>query len=390
VALSAIGDEGTWAALFDPQGERLADVPILLDGENRADWRMAVHPTTHELLVMSGTQMKVWDFPVPKHAHYFGMQGQEVQKVAFIDQDLGHVFWRPDKKYFDVRRIRGGKEAIPLLPDSKALGQRCIATRNGRSVVLLEWLDGAHTVLHRFDLRAGELTEKHQTPLDLPPSDWENAFQLNPSGDVLWTGSQFVNVTTGKMILEANRAGLKQPQTGRVFEWLSNDRAVEVVLVQPKQKILNVPRKTQALVVWDMKQPHPVQALVAEHAVAVSASPDGRLFAEAGADGRVRIRDSATLKIERTFRFSMGKLKDVAWHPSLPLLALVGKDSQLSFWNVNTGELLESQGIVPGKPYDLEWTPDGQCAVVKRMRVNTGATEVLLFSVPKDVEAAPR
>ncbi|MDF1816817.1 MAG: hypothetical protein P1V20_31735 [Verrucomicrobiales bacterium] len=47
----------------------------------------------------------------------------------------------------------------------------------------------------------------------------------------------------------------------------------------------------------------------------LAVAADGTLFAEAGVDKKVRIRDTVTLKVLREFPVHDGPITALAWHP---------------------------------------------------------------------------
>lgn len=88
--------------------------------------------------------------------------------------------------------------------------------------------------------------------------------------------------------------------------------------------------------------------------------PDGRRFAEAGADKMVRIRDAATLAMQQEFRAHDGPITALAWHPSKPIMATASADLSVKIWNLEAGRRLEEfRGMVTA-PTELAFSPSGQ------------------------------
>ena len=72
----------------------------------------------------------------------------------------------------------------------------------------------------------------------------------------------------------------------------------------------------------------------------LSVAPDGRRFAEAGADKMVRIRDAATLAVLREFRAHDGPITALAWHPTKPIMATASADLSVKIFGTYTGRRL--------------------------------------------------
>jgi hypothetical protein len=89
-------------------------------------------------------------------------------------------------------------------------------------------------------------------------------------------------------------------------------------------------------------------------------TPDGKRFAEAGADKMVRIRDSQTLEVLREFRAHDGPITAIAWHPNKPILATASADLTIKLWNLETGRRLEELRVPLRVPTALAFSPRGQ------------------------------
>ena len=91
----------------------------------------------------------------------------------------------------------------------------------------------------------------------------------------------------------------------------------------------------------------------------VAAAPDGRRFAEAGTDRKIRIRDGATLGVLREFRTHNAPLTALAWHPTLPIVATASEDLAIRVWNIDTGLRLEELRGPLSPPSVLSFSPSG-------------------------------
>ncbi len=89
------------------------------------------------------------------------------------------------------------------------------------------------------------------------------------------------------------------------------------------------------------------------------ASPDGRRFVEAGADRNVRLRDGATLEVQREFRTHNAPITALAWHPTRAILATASEDLVIRLWNLDSGTRLEELRGPPSPPSVLSFSADG-------------------------------
>ncbi len=156
---------------------------------------------------------------------------------------------------------------------------------------------------------------------------------------------------------------MERPEGVESACWVGNSHVAEVVTwVVPKSD------RRRAIARWSLSEAKPLLE-EAPNANAVSASPDGALIAEAGADMRVRIRDGVTLAERKTLRTHNAPVTGVAWHPTLPLLATASQDYTVKIWNLETEALVEEIGLFRSVPGKLYWSPDG-----KRLAVRTNGS----------------
>ncbi|NDD39112.1 MAG: hypothetical protein EB082_12010 [Verrucomicrobia bacterium] len=186
--------------------------------------------------------------------------------------------------------------------------------------------------------------------------------RLSPGGDRLAT-----------LELKRERADLIDPGTGKPLSrlegkdvkkfwdlgWLSGGQQL-VGLVTAKADRGN-PGSEEWIVLWDAATGKVVQTTTNRTAMDVLAvAPDGRRFAEAGADKKVRIRDAATLAVQQEFRAHDGPITALAWHPTKPIMATASADLSVKLWNLETGRLLEELRGVLTVPTELAFSPSGR------------------------------
>ena len=198
-------------------------------------------------------------------------------------------------------------------------------------------------------------------------------FELSPDGSLLWLGNGFHEASAGKRITPLDRSGLKHLDSAAC--WVGNKNVVEIAL-----KELRDSGMSRTLVNWSVKDGKRTEE-PAPDALAISASPDGAHIAEAGSDMRVRIRNAATLKEEKTLRVHDAPVTGVAWHPTLPLLATASKDYSVRIWNLETESPVEEIGLFLGTPGKLYWSPDGKTLAVRTTNEMTkGRAGINLFA----------
>ncbi|MEV0404052.1 serine/threonine-protein kinase [Actinoallomurus sp. NPDC050550] len=118
---------------------------------------------------------------------------------------------------------------------------------------------------------------------------------------------------------------------------------------------------TWAIRLWDTARPgHPViMTRLTSLVVGMAFSPDGRILAAGGYDGRVRLWDVVTHRLVASLPSLPGRVNGVAFSPDGRILACAGGDAVL-LWNALTGRpvttLTPQAGIVDA----VAFSPDGR------------------------------
>lgn len=91
----------------------------------------------------------------------------------------------------------------------------------------------------------------------------------------------------------------------------------------------------------------------------VAASPDGKLLASGGSDGRVRIWDAATSAHRLTLDAHPSDVYSIAFSPDSTTLASAGKDGAVKLWDPAKGTEVGTLTGHRGEVYYVAFSPDG-------------------------------
>ncbi len=250
------------------------------------------------------------------------------------------------------------------------------ASRNGK-ILAFGLVPAVYTPSSMYLFRSTDATpiEEHTDLPSIQIKGLPGCFELSPDGSLIWLGNGFHEASTGKEITPLERPGLKRLDIAAC--WVGNENVVEVALKETRDEGLS-----RTLVNWSVKDGRRTEE-PAPDALAISASPDGAHIAEAGSDMRVRIRNAATLKEEKTLRVHDAPVTGVAWHPTLPLLATASKDYTVRIWNIETESPVEEIGLFLGTPGNLYWSPDGKTLAVRTTNEMTRGRGGINLFTPK-------
>lgn len=383
---------------FTPDGARFVSVAVQTDGRQAIEvWNAAtgaplqvllggsgpvsaagVHPISAELLVTG---------PTP---HVWSLAGAKWNLLG-----IGHAraaFWGNDDQIFAPTASGGGA----LLSLQGATPKALWVIPNG------PWLRAMVSADGRFALTGPSNFDKPLTLLKNPgtqvetvatftPPEIRRQVRLSPTGDRVVSVVEFkveVNVydtTTGKSLTRLDVGGLNRVND---IGWSSDGRQLLGVVTAKSAR--GNEGSEERIVVWDATSGKILQSATNATAMDVIAlAPDGRRFAEAGADKRVRIRDAATLAVQQEFRAHDAGITALAWHPTKSILASASEDLSIRVWDLETGARLEDLHGFIAPPTELTFSPGGKRLAAAATDEGTRIWELPTASSPPLTPAKP-
>ena len=376
VAFDFRAQEHSFAHLsFTPDGARFVSVATLPDGRQAiqlwdantgaplqsllggsGEFRdVGLHPLSGELLV-AGASSRAWDLTGTPEK--WTLRGGP--SVAFWGSD-DVVFATAPGQQAVLQKLQAGTPELLWKPPGQSY-RRPSVSADGRFAAIGS-IDGnaAQAAQDLFLLRnPGAHTEQAAV---FKQTGGLTLLRLSPTGDHLAAitgrynnGVALYDPTTGQQPVKLERKDMKKFWD---LGWVGGGQQL-VGLVTAKADRGN-PGSEEWIVLWDAATGKVVRTAANRTAMDVLAvAPDGRRFAEAGADKMVRIRDAATLAVQQEFRAHDGPITALAWHPSKPIMATASADLSVKIWNIETGRRLEEfRGMVTA-PTELAFSPSGQ------------------------------
>ena len=362
---------------FTPDGARFVSVAVLADGRQAIQvWDAntgaplqtllggsgsvsdaSVHPLSGELVVV-GQNTRAWNLTGTPEK--WTLRGGGNSSIAFWGSD-DWVFAANESHNAALQKLQPGSPDLLWKP-LHGRYRRPSVSSDGRFAAI------GHIAHNIFEIKAEDVfllrnpgTQTEQAAVFKAPYAL-TLLRLNPVGDRLAT-----------LELKRERADVVDPSTGKPLSrlegkevkkfwdlgWLSGGQQL-VGLVTAKADRGN-PGSEEWIVLWNAATGKMVQTTTNRTAMDVLAvAPDGRRFAEAGADKKVRIRDAATLAVQQEFRAHDGPITALAWHPTKPIMATASADLSVKLWNLETGRRLEELRAVLTVPTELAFSPSGR------------------------------
>lgn len=398
VTLSDISDGSAVVLVHNGSDGRVIQRHLVAMKKNvKVEWNLAVHPLSKQIIVVRGEQMAVFSMPTSPETHSFNISSHGVYDgFCFLQKPSTMLIPQP----FTVASTR---TQTPLKTVDLSVRERAITEK----AFVFDSKEGTHPSLHMTSSADGRMVGviyRYEKTLAIFRDEgnglteairYEVPFyatytELSPSGRLLWTGGNvLLDAMSGKPVQIVDRDDVVN--SGELHPvWLGESRVAEIATLLNDKQIDSLNPKgsaERALLLWDREAGKRTAKVLAPNATALAAAPDGAWLAEGGRDMRVRIRSGTTLEVERTLRVHDGPVVDVAWHPTLPLLATASEDFSVKVWDLATDTLVEEFRTRPDAvPTRLRWSPDGRLLAVSHQ----GSTPLVKVYEPKACQALPK
>lgn len=305
---------------------------------------VAIHPLTDEAFI-SGPDTRVWT-----------QATREVESKT-PGSSVAAVFWGAEDVF-----IAGSKPAkfgadglwndLPFSMPEECRGG-FFAAAGGKTAAIGKYVtSGSPVTIFRKDADGFTLLHTVRTKGSLA------RLRVSPDGTRLITAApgalvEIFDTATGQRVCECDGKVVKDAQA---LDWIGSDRIVAIGTRNSRGSA----SAEEHVFVWDAATGK-VLGDVRNSAVAdvLAVAPDGRTFAEAGENKRVRIRDAETLEVLREFRAHDGAITALAYHPTQPVLATGSTDLTVRLWSLEDLRLIEEARPSTTDPTKLSFSPRG-------------------------------
>jgi serine/threonine protein kinase/WD40 repeat protein len=316
---------------------------------------LSVHPRSNELLI-SGANTRVWDLTGQLPA--WRLPSFHMGRPVFWDSD-DLILSTSSNPWGLLRLTPGGTQ--PVWQPANRNHHTAAVSANGRLAVSAR--PGFSTDA-QWLRRAGDSVEQFG---QVRAAFWPYRLRPSPNGESVALMEraatnllQVFAVATGKI---AFRPELNAVTRINDLGWLGKDRMVGLVTVNGDR---GNPGAEERILLWDAATGKVLQSVT--HATAMDAlavAPDGRQFAEAGADKLIRIRDAATLAVRSAFRAHDAPITVLAWHPTQPQIASGSDDLSIKVLDFEkVRRVSEFRGLL-NPPDHLAFSGTGKRLVAK-------------------------
>ena len=313
---------------------------------------ICLHPLSGELIV-GGRDLRVWETTgVPP-----------LRVIRGHNPHPSAVFWGggdilfgpgPDSTSADLQSISGGTFTVLWTAETSDHGQPSVSA-DGRRAAIGRYHSNHHiAVLQR---NGAEITQV----ASLKPAHALDYVRLSPTGDrVAAVETDFTEIELFDVATATRQVTLDARDIRRISDVAWLDGGTRLVGLVTTHSPRSTPGSVEQIILWDTATGRRLRAATNSSLASVAcAAPDGRRFAEAGADRNVRLRDAATLEVLREFRVHNAAITALAWHPTRPILATASEDLVIRLWNLDDGTRLEELRGPLSPPDVLSFSPDG-------------------------------